>query len=189
MSVTDRERWNEKYASKSAPESVLPEDWLVKHVKGRTPGHALELACGLGHNAIWLAQQGWSVDAVDVSTVGLELADQLATRVACSGVSWIAADLDEFQPRPAGYDLVVVFRFLDRTRLPALIPRALRPDGLLVYETFSRRQLDRTDNHLRSAAFTLAPDELPEMFPELSVVNYEEVDLPDRSVARLVARR
>ena len=67
--------------------------------------------------------------------------------------------------------------------------RLMRPGGLLVYETFSRAQMARADNPLRSADFTLAPRELPTLFPELTVVEYEEIDLADRSVARLVARR
>ncbi|MEK6258984.1 MAG: class I SAM-dependent methyltransferase [Planctomycetota bacterium] len=189
MSVTDLERWNTKYAAKSVPPVVSPDEWLVKQVAERTAGEALELACGLGHNAIWLSQQGWRVDAVDVSPVGLGLAEQLANRVECQTVSWIAADLDEFTPQIETYDLVLVFRFLDRLRLPGLIVRALRPGGLLVYETFSRAQMARDDNHLRSADFTLAPGELPLLFPELTVVDYDEIDLPDRSVARLAARK
>ncbi|MBC8113697.1 MAG: class I SAM-dependent methyltransferase [Candidatus Saccharimonas sp.] len=189
MSVTDLERWNTKYAAKSVPTVVSPDEWLVKQVAERTAGEALELACGLGHNAIWLAQQGWRVDAVDVSPVGLGLAEQLANRVECQTVSWIAADLDEFTPQIETYDLVLVFRFLDRLRLPGLIVRALHPGGLLVYETFSRAQMARDDNHLRSADFTLAPGELPLLFPELTIVDYDEIDLPDRSVARLAARK
>lgn len=189
MSLSDRERWDVKYAAKSLPELVVPDDWLVKHVTRRTPGVALELACGLGHNAIWLANQGWKVDAVDVSPVGLTLAEDFAKRVRRSTVSWIAADLDEFEPRAEAYDLVLVFRFLDRSHVPELIERALRPGGLLVYETFSQGQMTRADNHLRSADFTLASNELPVLFPKLTVVEYEEVDLADRSVARLVARR
>jgi SAM-dependent methyltransferase len=189
MSVTDLERWNAKYAAQSVPPMVSPDEWLVQHVALRTAGEALELACGLGRNAIWLSQQGWRVDAVDVSPVGLRLAEQLASHVECQTVSWIAADLDEFTPQIETYDLVLVFRFLDRSRLPGLIVRALRPGGLLVYETFSRAQMARHDNHLRSADFTLAPGELPRLFPELTIVAYEEVELADRSVGRLVARK
>ena len=189
MSIADRERWNAKYAARHVPTDVLPDEWLTQHVAGVTPGHAMELACGLGHNAIWLAQRGWNVDAVDVSPIGLKLAAELAQRAGCSTVSWIAADLDTFEPRGESCDLIAVFRFLDRVRLPQLIASALRPGGLLIYETFSRRQMSRPDNHLKSADFTLAPGELPTLFPEFNVLEFEETDLPDRSVARLVARK
>ena len=194
MSLSDLERWDAKYAAKSVPGEVSPDEWFVRHMTWRAPGEALELACGLGHNAIWLAEYGWRVDAVDVSSVGLALAEELEQRAASpttarTTVSWIAADLDEFTPRREAYDLVIVFRFLDRTRVPGLIMQALRPGGLLVYETFSRGQLARADNHLSCADFTLASGELPTLFPELTVVEYEEAELADRSVARLVARR
>ena len=129
------------------------------------------------------------MDAVDVSPVGLALAAKSAKRVEWPAISWIAADLDEFVPRAEAYDLVVVFRFLNRLYMPGLIERSLRPSGLLVYETFSRGQMARADNHLRCGDFTLASGELPTLFPNLTVVEYEEVDLADRSVARLVAQR
>lgn len=189
MSDRDRERWDEKYRDKVVPDDVRPDDWLAAHVGDRLPGNALELACGLGRNAIWLAQQGWQVDAVDVSPVGLELAEQLAGRVNAPPVHWIAADLDDFTPAENSCDLVVVFRFLDRGRLPGLIEAALRTGGRLIYETFLRSHCDRPDNHLKNPAFTLQPGELPRLFPGLRVVDYRETKLSDRTVAQLVAEK
>ncbi len=124
MSTDDRQRWDEKYAGKPVPEQITSDDWLIEQVSGLKPGRALELACGLGHNAIWLAQQGWQVDAVDISAIGLAHAMTLAL-APHARVNWVAADLDEFMPDEDTYDLVLVFRFLDRTRLPPLIQRAL----------------------------------------------------------------
>lgn len=189
MANADRELWNEKYAQKS-PLPPQPADiWLSAVAARLTQGRALDLACGLGHNAIWLGQLGWQVDAIDISEVGLALAAQTATGAGCSTVNWIAADLDTYVPSAASYDLVTVFRFLDRERLPTLIQSALRPEGHLVYETFTQDQCQRADNHLKSDRFTLRPGELPLLFPELIVEQYEEVELPDRSVARLLARK
>ena len=189
MSLSDLERWNAKYAVKTAPSEVLPDEWLTRHAAALAPGAALELACGLGHNAIWLAQHGWKVDAVDVSPVGLKLAEDLAHNAGCPTISWIAADLDTFEPCRERYDLTFVFRFLDRQHLPQLITSSLRPGGMLIYETFSRAQMSRPDNHLKSADFTLAPGELTALFPDFVVIESEEVNLPDRSVARLIARK
>jgi len=113
MSHVDRERWDTKYAAKPVSERLNPDDWLTQEVSGLKVGRALELACGPGHNSIWLASQAWQVDAVDISPVGLAQAQELA-RACGVGVHWIAADLDEFTPAPETYDLVIVFRFLDR---------------------------------------------------------------------------
>ena len=189
MATSDRDRWDSKYAGKAVPTLTAPDDWLRQHAALLPVGHALDLACGLGHNAIWLAQQGWHVDAVDISPVGLALASRVAEQVGCLAVSWIAADLDTFEPGEGRYDLITVFRFLDRQRLPQLIETALRPGGILIYETFSLGQLSRPDNHLKSPQFALEPGELPTLFPRLTVMATEEIDLPDRSVARLVARK
>lgn len=188
MSLADRDKWDFKYAKQPVPDRLSPDDWLTRHVEALAPGCALELACGLGQNAVWLAEHGWQVDAVDVSPVGLYLAAKLARRLS-RHVNWMAADLDDFTPAAVTYDLVVVFRYLDRVRLPDLISQALRPGGLVVYETYSRAQLARPDSHIKNPAFTLAEGELPRMFPNFDVLAYEEVDLPDRSVARLVARK
>lgn len=188
MSLADRERWDGKYAAKSVPERLAPDEWLMRQVSTLRPGRALELACGLGHNAIWLAQQGWQVDAVDVSLVGLNLAREFAERHRID-VNWIAADLDTYVPESEAYDLAVVFRFLDRIRVPPLMEAALRPGGLLVYETFTQSHTHRLDSHMRNPAFALAPGELPQLFSALTVQTTEETELPDRNVARLVAQR
>jgi 2-polyprenyl-3-methyl-5-hydroxy-6-metoxy-1,4-benzoquinol methylase len=185
MSHADRERWDSKYAAKPAPERLNPDDWLTQVVSGLTPGQALELACGAGHNSVWLASQGWQLDAVDISPIGLAQAEELA-RTCGVRVNWIAADLDEFTPAPETYDLVIVFRFLDRVRLPGIVEHALRPGGRLIYETFTTAHTRRPDSHMKNPAFALEPGELPRLFPRLEIVSYAECALPDRDVARFV---
>jgi SAM-dependent methyltransferase len=188
VSASDLQRWNEKYTAKGIPTQLVSDAWLVEQVGGLPPGRGLELACGLGHNAIWLAQQGWQVDALDVSPVGLSLAQNLA-RANHASVHWIAADLDEFFPETDAYDLVFVFRFLDRARLPGIIQQALKPGGRLLYETFTTTHLARPDSHMKNPAFALAPGELPRLFPACEICEFAECTLPDRDVARLVARK
>ena len=133
MSTADRIRWDEKYSSRESTH-IPPDEWLVQCTQNRARGAALEIACGLGQNAIWLAEQGWDVDAIDISPVGLALAAQTALRRNVS-VQWQAADLDDesWTPPRKAYDLIVVFRFLDRVRLPRLIKERLAPGGILGY--------------------------------------------------------
>jgi SAM-dependent methyltransferase len=185
MTIADRERWDAKYSAKPVPAQLNPDDWLKQAVSGLKPGRALELACGAGHNSVWLASQGWQVDAVDISPVGLAHAQGLA-RTRGVRVNWIVADLDEFAPAPETCDLVVVFRFLDRVRLPGIVERSLRPGGRLIYETFTLAHIRRPDSHLKDPAFALDAGELPRLFPQLGVVSYSECALPDRDVARFV---
>ncbi|MFN0195705.1 MAG: class I SAM-dependent methyltransferase [Planctomycetaceae bacterium] len=191
MSEHDRQRWNDKYNNRAIPAHLHVDDWLVERMANSHPGRALDLACGLGHNAIWLKRQGWNVDALDISPVGLELAQRFADQQS-GHVNWMCADLEEpfLETRPelkSAYDLIVVFRFLDRIHLPRLIPQLLKPGGKLIYETFTSGQLQRADNHLRDPNFLLQPGELPQLYSSLTVIEYEEVTLSDRCVARLDA--
>ncbi len=189
MSAQDRQRWDRKYSGGTVDTHlVAPDEWLISAVAGLSPGRALEIACGRGHNTVWLASQGWQVDAIDVSPQGLRLARALANHNDVTP-RWIVADVDRFVPLPAIYDVVVVFRFLDRQRLPELVTRALAPGGHLVYETFGPGQCEREDNHLRNPSFVLAPGELEQLFSGLEILASEDAVLADRNVGRLHARR
>jgi SAM-dependent methyltransferase len=188
MSKADRAKWDSKYGVVDTPHEPAPSAWLTRQAEALAPGRALELACGLGHNAVWLAQQGWEVDAVDVSHVGLAHARVLAERCGCA-VNWILADLDEFAVPAERYDLVLVFRFLERDRLPGLIEAALKPGGVLLYETFTKDQLKRADGSCRNPRFALDAGELPRLFPSLEVTEYCETDLECGATARLIAQK
>jgi len=197
MSASDRERWDSKYEDREPASSVVkPDDWLVEALQlieaatgdiesGR---RSLDLACGLGHNAIWLARQGWQSDAVDISAKGVELARQAADTNQVD-VNWIVADIDDWLPQPAEYDLAVVFRFLDRETVPRIIRTGLRSGGWLVYETFASGQCDRDDTHISNPAFTLSPGELLTLFPDFEPLEYREEVLSDRTVQRFVGQR
>jgi 2-polyprenyl-3-methyl-5-hydroxy-6-metoxy-1,4-benzoquinol methylase len=188
MTIADRQRWDEKYTAKPVPAKIAPDGWLIEQVSALKPGRALELACGLGHNAIWLAQHGWQVDAVDISSVGLEGSEKMAQRSAAQ-VNWIAADLDDFVPEANVYELVIIFRFLDRVGVPAIVQQALKPGGHLIYETFTVSHVARPDGRMKNPAFALEPGELPRLFPQFEIVSSDECALADRDVARLVATK
>lgn len=185
MTDADRTRWDEKYRLKSKLPSPAPSPWLREVVGDWRPGRVWDVACGSGQNALLLASLGWRVDAVDISPLGLEMG-----RRAADGnpgfIQWIAADLDTYLPPVGAYDLVTVFRFLDRTRLPGLIQKSLKPGGRVIYETFVEGQFERQDNHLKNSDFILKSGELPTLFLELSTVSYSEEIHSDRTVARWI---
>jgi len=104
----DRDGWNRKYAGKEILWTAEPNRFLVAEVGGLKPGRALDLAAGEGRNAVWLAERGWSVDAVDFSEVGLEKGRRLADQRGVE-VRWIRADLERYVPENRAYDLVIVF--------------------------------------------------------------------------------
>ncbi|MDQ0145350.1 class I SAM-dependent methyltransferase [Pseudarthrobacter niigatensis] len=124
--------WDERYRSKARLWSGKPNPQLVREAGGLRPGKALELGCGEGADAIWLAHQGWSVTAVDVSSVALErarsheLAELARESVHASNgtlesrITWQQADLTQWHPGNS-YDLVTS-QFLHSQELDWRVP-------------------------------------------------------------------
>lgn len=102
-----REDWNERYARAELLWTAEPNRLIAAEAAGLAPGRALDLACGEGRNAVWLAEQGWEVTGVDFSDVALEKARVLATRHEVD-VDWVVADVLRYAPAAGGFDLVVV---------------------------------------------------------------------------------
>jgi SAM-dependent methyltransferase len=102
------EDWNRRYADRELLWTARPNRFLVAEAESLPPGRALDLACGQGRNAVWLAELGWRVLGVDFSDVAIGKAHELA---AARGVEaeWLVADLAAYVPDPAAYDLVILF--------------------------------------------------------------------------------
>jgi SAM-dependent methyltransferase len=129
-----REDWDRRYAEVENLWSAKPNRFLVAEVAALEPGRALDLACGEGQNAIWLASLGWRVDAVDYSPVAIAKACARAERDGVE-VAFEEADLVEYEPQRAAYDLVLLLYLhlpAEEHRLVlARATRALAPGGTL----------------------------------------------------------
>ncbi len=155
-----QEHWDRRYSSPAArvpaPARVLTEN---AHLLPSS-GIALDLACGLGGDALFLAERGLDVRAWDRSRVAV------ARLSACAAERQLAVeatrrDVERSPPEPGSVDVLVVRRFLLRALAPALC-RALRPGGLLFYQTFTRERV--SDAGPRRDAYRLAPGELWQLF-------------------------
>jgi SAM-dependent methyltransferase len=104
----DSQAWDRRYAGTELVWTSEPNRFLVAEAAALEPGRALDLACGEGRNAVWLAEHGWQVTGVDFSAVGLGKAAALA-RSQRVQADWIAADLLEWEPARAAFALVIVF--------------------------------------------------------------------------------
>ncbi len=169
MAKIDRERWDDRYANtQRRPHEHEPNPLLMRYAPPPAPGsRALELACGLGQDALWLAEQGYRVDALDGSMVALRHARAEMLRRGIDGVTFILADLDHFPLPRAAYDLVYTYRFLDRRLFPA-IREAARPGGMVIYETLNERR--RLRHPAASPAHTLELGELPGYFEGWEII-------------------
>lgn len=182
--IQDRSRWNRKYLEGTYPTG--PADIVVRYSGLAAKGRALDIAAGNGRNALWLAGQGFTVDAVDISEVGLGQMGSEHPRVRR-----ICVDLDVYDIKPAAYDLILNIRYLNRRLFPD-IRDALRPGGVLIFESFLVGAT-RPDGGKFRREHLLRPNELLRAFVSLVVVYYEERDVavvesPDR-MASLVAIR
>lgn len=107
--VMDAAWWDERYRTADAIWSGRPNPHLVSDTAGLSPGTALDIGCGEGADALWLAQQGWRVTAVDISAVALDRAAALTGRAdpeAAARITWLRADIGEWVPTPRSFDLV-----------------------------------------------------------------------------------
>ncbi len=132
-----QEFWDARYGGADQVWSGNPNPRLVEHGADLTPGTALDVGCGEGADAIWLAERGWRVTAVDFSDVALDRGRRRAEAAGVPGaVEWICADLVDFDPTGATYDLVLVMfvhlRPPERRRLLQLSAATLVPGGLVL---------------------------------------------------------
>lgn len=163
-------KWNHIYsqpgqACHPAIQVLTENDFLLP-----TTGTALDLACGLGANAVFLAKQGLAVTAWDISSVAI---DKLTAYAVQQGLNINACQqkitADSFNE--CSFDVIVVSRFLDRTLSDAIIG-ALKPDGLLFYQTFTREKTSPKPPN--NPDYLLVRSELLALFSPLRVIFYRE---------------
>lgn len=138
----DAHDWDDRYSGTELIWSANANQFVVSELTGLTPGSALDMACGEGRNAIWLANRGWTVTGADFSAVALDKARALAGRLAeadAHPVTWVQADATATSPeldRPGGFDLVLLaYLQLPATERAAALTRAagrLAPGGQLL---------------------------------------------------------
>jgi tellurite methyltransferase len=166
--------WDEHYADAANVESA-PEPLLVQVADLVHAGKALDLACGSGRNALYLAGLGWRVTAVDRSANGLR---RLRERAAGLHIEICQADLErgEFSIVPDSYDLICDVLYLERS-LFGSIRNGIRPGGIFLATLLLRQAGSKS-------RFRLAPGELRQEFDGWKILYYSET-----GVARILARK
>ena len=131
----ERADWDRRYRGTELVWTAQPNRFVVQELQGLPPGRALDLGSGEGRNAVWLAERGWRVTAVDFSPVALDKARRLAQARGVT-VDWVLADLRGYQPEPGAYDLVLVaylhLSSVERAAVLAGAVAALAPGGTLL---------------------------------------------------------
>jgi SAM-dependent methyltransferase len=148
-------------------------------------GAALDLACGLGRHALWLASRNWRVCGVDLSEVAIKKLNHAALELNVS-LDLFVGDASEYKFESARFDLILLFYLADRNLFPKVIS-ALKPGGLLICKLSLRWD---TDAKLTAAATdALNRNELPLLVPDLHVLYHEERQVRDRGVVEFTGRK
>lgn len=174
MSAEDRAKWNARYRDRAGDSYPRPDLLLLDYtppLPPNRPGRALDLAGGVGQNGLWLAEQGYVVDIMDISRAGLDRARTEMAARKIRAVNLLCVDLDHTPLPTDTYDVVCVFRYLNRALLPSLLT-TVRSGGRLIYETFS--PLARESRPDLNPDYCLAPGELASAFPKWRVLRDTE---------------
>jgi len=171
MSKDDINHWEKKYSGDGYEPDLSPSALLTEWPDDRPPGSALDLACGTGRNALYLAGKGYAVSAIDSSPRAIELAGQ-AARERDLKINWIVADLDNYVIREQ-YDLIIISFFYPKKTLVPSIINALKKGGILLCEN-NMLSPSAPAEETRKHRFHLKPGELPQIFKKLKVIRYQE---------------
>jgi SAM-dependent methyltransferase len=178
----ERENWNERYRSGEFQPPESPSPLLRNAIDSLPHGRALDIATGTGRNALFLAECGYEVDAIDISDEALALARDHAAERSVS-VNWIHADIGDYCLPKQAYDVVVVNFYTVLQRLPD-IKDALAAGGVLLYEHHLRsaNPVERgpsTDRH------RFRSNDLLRSCLDLTILHYEEKTRVDDGKRRL----
>jgi SAM-dependent methyltransferase len=165
------ERWNRILTAEKPQFNTNPNAFLVEVVKGRTPGTALDVGMGQGRNAIYLAQQGWTVTGFDPADKAVAQARATAANLGVT-LNAVVQGEETFDFGEDRWDLIVLSyvgarEFVDR------VVRGLKPGGIVVIEGFHR---DVTKTNPVGGAVVFDTNELPTLFSKLRVLRYEDVE-------------
>ncbi len=174
-----KSKWDEKYLERLEDQSKpIANGRLQGLSRYLTGGKALDFACGLGANSLFLAERGYEVEAFDISDVAIEHVREQALAEGLSVLSQMIdlTDLENIHVSDEAYDLVIITYYLDRSLFP-LVKAAIKDQGYFFMETFYKSPIGegRVSDH-----FKLQPGELLTEFADWQVLFYEENELEGR---------
>ena len=188
---TDRKRWDKRFGQKEFALGKEPNPFLKKNIRLLPKGKALDIATGEGRNAVFLAQQGFEVDAVDISEKGLKKAQKLARKKGVK-INTSLIDLDQYPIGKEQYDLIANFYFLKRRLIPR-IKKGLKMGGKVIFETYLLEHRELGTGGPKQAKYFLKPNELIKLFRDFRILFYREGIFREggrkKAVASLIAEK
>jgi len=187
----DQKRWDKRFGKKDFAFGKKPNPFLKKLIHLLPKGRALDIAAGEGRNAVFLAQHGFEVDAVDISEKGLKKAQKLA-RAKGIKINIFLVDLDQYRVEKERYDLIANFYFLKRPFIPR-IKKGLKKGGRVIFETYLLEHRTLGTGGPKQAKYYLKPNELLMLFKDFRILFYREGIFREggkkKAVASLIAEK
>ncbi len=196
--------WDARHRKAAQNSPAEPASLVSEWLPLLPSGAALDIACGTGRHTLLLAAKGTPVTAVDWSSVALDILENRAreaqhpvrradtasmaepAQLRARGIQLIQANLEEIRLPDSAFCVIICIQYLQRSLFPQMA-RALQPGGLLLFETFTRAQLNYSGGP-RNPAFLLVPGELRMAFPELHILFYRDLNA-GQGIASLVAQK
>ena len=171
MAIEDKIKWDKKYRETASLLKDRPHSKKLETAAGSAGGKkALEIACGTGRNSVYLAQNGFQVDAMDISEVALQFLD----KKGYENITTKLVDLEGLVPQSDSYDIIVKTNYLDRNIIPYL-GKALKKGGVLFIETYMHHESNTKPGS--NPDYLLKAGELKTFFDNsYEVVDYDEFD-------------
>ena len=187
----DQPRWDKRFGRKEFALGKEPNPFLKRHIHLLPKGRALDVATGEGRNAVFLAQNGFDVDAVDISQKGLKKARKLAREKGVK-INTFLVDLDQYPIAKERYDLIANFYFLKRSLIPR-IRKGLKKGGRVVFETYLLEHRTLGVGGPKQAKYFLKPNEPLRLFRNFRILFYREGIFREggrrKAVASLIAEK
>ncbi|MDR4506868.1 MAG: class I SAM-dependent methyltransferase [Candidatus Brocadiaceae bacterium] len=184
----DKTFWDRKYATEDYIFGKEPADFLRDHIDILPKGRALDIAAGEGRNAVFLAENGFDVDAYDISEVALKKAEELADEKNVK-IHTVVADLESCQLPKNTYNVITCFYYLQHNLIQQ-IKEALRPGGIIIYETYTVDNLERGLPGPRNKNYLLKTNELLNFFRDFTIMYYRELVVDNKkAIASLIAKK
>ncbi len=188
---SNQKRWNDRFGKKEFALGKEPNPFLKKHIRLLLKGKALDIASGEGRNAVYLAQHGFEVDAVDISEKGLKKAQKLAREQGVK-INTFLVDLGQYEIEKERYDLIANFYFLKRRLIPR-IKKGLKKGGRVIFETYLLEHRTLGTGGPKQAKYFLKPNELLRLFKNFRILFYREGIFKEggrkKAVASLIAEK
>ena len=187
----DQPRWDKRFGRMEFALGKEPNPFLKRHIHLLPKGRALDVATGEGRNAVFLAQNGFDVDAVDISQKGLKKAQKLAREKGVK-INTFLVDLDQYPIAKERYDLIANFYFLKRSLIPR-IRKGLKKGGRVVFETYLLEHKTLGVGGPKQAKYFLKPNEPLRLFRNFRILFYREGIFREggrrKAVASLIAEK